>query len=117
MQYIDKGCRRFLKVVKKISISQNTDRVRVADIAQAMKCSEFEVDVIIEFLIDLHIIKVDSCGGEYTAVHLTRLGLCYNAYRWSDFKKTVLFSIILPLIISAVSGSLTSLLVQILSLQ
>lgn len=122
LPYIDPECKRFLKAVKKICTSQNTDTAFIEALEAETKLSRQHLCDIADFLESLHIVTVDyysdNTGNKVIAgVHPTQLGRHYLRYRFQDFTKTVLFSIILPLIISAVSGSLTSLLIQILSKQ
>ncbi len=111
LQPIDPECRKFLKCLKKLQIKSGNPSVEIAEMEQMMNEDRSVIIRIADFLEELRIIAIDTYdSGSYAGFHVTQLGRYYNRYRWYDFKKTVLFSIILPLIISAVSGALTALL-------
>lgn len=111
LEPIDPQCRKFLRALKKAQIKSGKITVEVEEIERLTNFTCADIARIAEFLSDMRIIKIDCFDtGGYAGFHLTQRGMMYNRYRWYDFKKTVIFSIILPLIISAVSGSLTALL-------
>ncbi len=115
LQPIDPECRRFLKNLREEQTASQSQTVDFETMAERMNMKEYEIIRIADFLSDMRIIVIDSYeNGGYAGFHISQLGRFYNRYRWYDFKKTVLFSIILPLIISAVSGALTSLLLLLL---
>lgn len=111
LEPLDKECRKFLKTLRKLAEKTQRSHVLVEDIGEKGGFSEDTMCSIIEFLCELRILKCDNCGGDYCTVYLTQRGRHYTAYRWYEFKKTIVFSILLPLIISAISGALTALLI------
>lgn len=111
LQPIDPECRRFLKCLKSAQTKGKIQTVEISEMEELMEKDSAEIIRIADFLEEMRIITIDRYDtGAFAGFHTTQLGRFYNRYRWYDFRKTVLFSIILPLIISAVSGALTALL-------
>ena len=111
LQPIDPECRRFLKCLKRAQIKSGNPSVEISEMETLMNMETSEIIRIADFLEELRIITVDCYqNGGCAGFHNTQLGRYYNRYRWYDFKKTVVFSTVLPLVISAVSGALTALL-------
>lgn len=110
LEPIDRECRIFIKALRKTAEKTRRAHVLVEDIRQRTGFGDDTLDAIIEFLVELHILKSNDERGGYTSVYLTQKGRHYAAYRWYEFRSTILFSILLPFIISALSGVLTALL-------
>lgn len=111
LEPIDRECKNFIKALRKTAEKTRHAHVCVDDIGDLTGFDEDTLDAIIEFLAELHILKSDDERGGYTTVYLTQKGRHYAAYRWYEFRSTILFSIVLPVIISAISGVLTALLI------
>lgn len=110
LEPLDPECRKFLKAIRNAMVKHKFKAVPASKLEEALKCDYDDICRIAEFLEELHIVKIDKYDSIYEGFRLTQRGRMYNRYRWYDFKQTVFFSIILPLIISAVSGALTALL-------
>lgn len=115
LQPIDPECRKFLKCLKTAQTKSKKISVEFSEMEKLMDMERSDIIRIAAFLEEMRIIVIDCYDtGGFAGFHTTQLGRFYNRYRWYDFKKTALFSILLPLIISAVSGALTALLTLLL---
>lgn len=113
LPYIDPECRNVLRAVRKICEENNSKTADIGEISERTGYREFVVITVAEFLENRGIVVIDEYGGGNAAgIHLTQLGRHYCRYKARDFMKTVFFSVILPLIVSAISGTLTTLLLQ-----
>ncbi len=111
LEPIDPECRKFLRALKRAQLKSGLETIEIDTVTEMTKYKRNVVCRIAEFLEDMRIIGIDKYDtGGYAGFHLTQRGRMYNRYRWYEFRSTVLFSIVLPLIISAVSGALTALL-------
>lgn len=110
LEPIDPDCRKFLKAMRKYMAKHRSAAISTNDLIMALGWDYEIVCRVADFLEELHIIKIDSTDNMYCGFYPTQLGWRYNSYRWYNFKHTILFSVILPLFISAISGVLTSLL-------
>lgn len=113
LPYIDPECKKVLRAARKICEENNINTAEIGEISERTGYREFTVVTVAEFLENRGVIVIDEYGdGSAAGIHLTQLGRHYCRYKVRDFLKTVFFSVILPLIVSAISGALTTLLLQ-----
>ena len=113
LPYIDPECKKVLRAVRKICEENSCDTASIEEIAERTKYRERVVISVAEFLENRGVVIIDEfSGGTPAGIHPTQLGRHYCRYKARDFLKTVFFSVILPLIVSAISGALTTLLLQ-----
>lgn len=113
LPYIDPECKKVLRAARKICEENNRDTAEIEEIAKRTKYRERVVVSVAEFLENRGVVIIDEYSdGNPAGIHPTQLGRHYCRYKARDFLKTVFFSVILPLIVSAISGALTTLLLQ-----
>lgn len=110
LEPIDPDCRKFLKAMRKHMAKHKSAAISTQELIKVLDWELENIYRVADFLEEMHIIRIDETENMYCGFRPTQLGWRYNRYRWYNFKHTFIFSVLLPLVISAISGALTSLL-------